>query len=105
MGLFGDIRPKGITEQEMHYIQSELSNGAHHLNHTQVEIMLNELRGYMDSDNVRHPDWKQINDGEVKEYESHLASEHVLHLTPDQENKVKAVLDKYININRTSSFL
>ena len=105
MGIFGDIRPKGITEKELRYVEGELLNGSDHLNKLQVQLIIGELAGYMDADNIKHPEWKQMNVDEVHDLETRLSNQPELHLTPKQVARAKMVLEKYLNVNRTDSFI
>jgi hypothetical protein len=103
MSLFGDVRPKGITKEELTFIKSELLNGEHHLSQEQTERVLEELHGYMDTDHARHPEWKQIEQAEVTEIAHDLPTDHALHLTPEQDQKVATILQKYVDISRHKS--
>jgi hypothetical protein len=104
MGLFGDKpRPKGITEEELLFIRSELRNGDHKLTESLSEQVLARLSGYMDSDSPIHPEWKQMGAGEVDHFDSELEKDSILHLTQDQKDKVEKILEKYVDISKHKS--
>jgi hypothetical protein len=104
MGLFGDTpRPKGITEEELLFVKSELRNGDHKLTENQTEQLLARLAGYMDSDSLKHPEWKQMGASEVDNFDGELEKDTILHLTQDQKDKVEKILEKYVDISKHKS--
>lgn len=103
MSLFGQSRPKGITQEELIFIKGELRNGDHKLTETQTDEILSRISGYMDSDNMQHPEWKQMNEGEVAQFDQQLNTDQLLHLTSEQKTKAEAILKKYIDIDKHRS--
>lgn len=103
MSLFGQSRPKGITAEELVFIKGELRNGDHKLTETQTEQLLARLGGYMDSDNMQHPEWQQMSESEVAQFDQQLNGDALLHLTPEQKAKAESLLKKYIDIDKHHS--
>lgn len=103
MSLFGQSKPKGITQEELIFIKGELRNGEHKLTETQTNQLLARVSGYMDADNMQHPEWQQMSESEAVQFDQQLDADQLLHLTTEQKTKVETLLKKYINIDKHRS--
>jgi hypothetical protein len=107
MSLFGSAKPKGITKEELHFVQGELKassfgHGAEALNERQVTEIMHRLELCLDADSAkeRANNWGQVGADEVATIEHQVADDHALHLSPVQQERLKTVLQKYIDINK-----
>ncbi len=107
MSLFGPARPRGITKEELRFVEGELKNasfseGSKKLNDRQAEEIIHRLELCLDADNaIEHRNnWSQAGQDEVNAITAQAASDRNLHLTPAQQGHVKQVLQKYIDINK-----
>lgn len=103
MSLFGQSKPKGITQEELIFIKGELRSGDHKLTETQTNQLLARVAGYMDSDNMQHPEWQQMTESEAVQFDQRLDADQTLHLTPEQKEKAEALFKKYIDIDKHRS--
>ena len=103
MSLFGQSKPKGITQEELIFIKGELRNGDHKLTETQTNQLLARVAGHMDSDNMQHPEWKQLTENEVTQFDQGLEADKILHLSPEQKEKAGAIFKKYVDIDKHHS--
>ena len=103
MSLFGSSKPKGVTQEELIFIKGELRNGDHKLTEIQADQLLARLSRSMDTDSMQLPEWKQMNEGEVTQFDHDLDADKLLHLTPEQKAKTESLLKKYIDIDKHRS--
>jgi hypothetical protein len=107
MSLFGTARPKGITKEELRFVEGELKNtpfgeGAKELTDRQAEEIIHRLELCLDADSAldHRNNWSQAGQDEVNAITAQAASDRNLHLTPTQQEHVKKILQKYIDINK-----
>lgn len=107
MSLFGPQRPKGITKDELYYIRGELgaSHGASKLTDRQIDEVIERLELALDSDSaLEHRNkWKQAGADEVAAIESQTKDRDGTPFSPAQQERVHAVLQKYLDINKVRS--
>lgn len=110
MSLFGPSRPGGITKEELVFIRGELINapfghGSEKLNQQQVDEIIEDLTMSVDSDSAQDMKygWAQVSAGEVTSIESAAANGKGLKYSPSQIAHIKAVLDKYLKIDKHKS--
>ena len=108
MSLFGPNRPKGITKEELHFIQGELKVGhsAERLTDYQVDDIMEKLTIALDPDSGigMKKKWSQIDATEVAEIEELAGNAKGIKYSPAQQERIHEVLKKYLDINRVRSF-
>lgn len=107
MSLFGASRPKGITKEELRFVKAELGSapfghGSEALSRRQVDDIAERLELCLDPDTQaeRTHNWGQVDQNEVTKIEEQAAHDKDLHLTTTQQDHVKRVLQKYIDIDK-----
>ena len=106
MSVFGSNIPKGITKAEMIYVRGELKSApfgsAAKLNDHQVDEIMERLTLCLDPDSVaeRQQHMGQVDQTEADEIETQAAQDRSLNLSSAQQAHLKAVLQKYVDINK-----
>ena len=109
MGLFGPSRPKGITKDELYFVRGELmakSGVGIHLTKLQAEDIVEKLSVAMDPDSYagRQHHWEQADAEEVEKVEELAENNRGMHFSDGQQERIHAVLQKYLDINKVRSF-
>lgn len=110
MSLFGPVRGKGITKEELLFVRGELmsssfGHGAEKLTNTQVDELMEQLSMAMDPDtaiDMSHG-WSQVNAQEATEIEANAANSRGVKYSPAQLAHIKQVFDKYLSIDKHKS--
>lgn len=107
MSLFGPVRPKGITKDEMYYIRGELAqgSGADRLTSVEVSEIMEDLEDAMDPDtpNDMRYGWAQASPEEVADIEKDAANNKRFKYSAAKLKRIHDVLGKYLTINRSKS--
>ena len=109
MGIFGPTRPNQIREEELSFVHAELREGDNHLTEPEAQEVLSRMSGYMNSAGKfqsSHPEWKGMDAQAVEDFMAHgLQPTEYFKLTDPQKAKIHTVLKKYVDVNRTKSFI